>query len=97
MRFTVATILAFAASALAVGVDPTTGFTQVNTPNEDEQVPAGKPYVVKWENPAPYADGPVYIQLLGGKDANTLTVKTDKLACTFSPSNCPSNPIHVGR
>ncbi|OAR02716.1 hypothetical protein LLEC1_07722 [Akanthomyces lecanii] len=80
MRFTLATVLAFAASAVAVGVDATEGFDQINTPNKDEQLPAGKPYIVKWENPAPYAEGSVYIQLLGGKDPNTLTVKTEKIA-----------------
>ncbi|KAJ4144920.1 hypothetical protein LMH87_003787 [Akanthomyces muscarius] len=80
MRFTLATVLAFAASAVAVGVDATEGFDKINTPNKDEQLPAGKPYVVKWENPAPYTEGSVYIQLLGGKDPNTLTVKTEKIA-----------------
>ncbi|OAA67543.1 Cell wall beta-glucan synthesis [Cordyceps fumosorosea ARSEF 2679] len=80
MRFTIAAVLAFASSAIAVGVDATDGFDRINTPNKDEQLPAGKPYVVKWENPAPYTEGPVYIQLLGGKDPNTLSVKTEKIA-----------------
>ncbi|KAK8145368.1 hypothetical protein G3M48_004507 [Beauveria asiatica] len=80
MRFTIATVLAFAASAVAVGVDATEGFDRIDTPDKDEQLPAGKPYVVKWDNPAPYTEGPVYIQLLGGNDPNTLTVKTERLA-----------------
>ncbi|KAM3488755.1 hypothetical protein MY3957_007939 [Beauveria namnaoensis] len=80
MRFTIATVLAFAASAVAVGVDATEGFDRINTPNKDEQLTAGKPYVVKWDNPAPYTEGPVYIQLLGGNDPNTLTVKSERLA-----------------
>lgn len=87
MRFTIATVLAFAASAVAVGVDATEGFDRIDTPNKDEQLPAGKPYVVKWDNPAPYAEGPVYIQLLGGKDPNTLTVKTERLASTPFPES----------
>ncbi|KAM3463134.1 hypothetical protein MY5147_006982 [Beauveria neobassiana] len=80
MRFTIATVLAFAASAVAVGVDATEGFDRIDTPNKDEQLTAGKPYVVKWDNPAPYTEGPVYIQLLGGNDPNTLTVKSERLA-----------------
>ncbi|KAM3514976.1 hypothetical protein MY11210_001335 [Beauveria gryllotalpidicola] len=80
MRFTIATVLAFAASAVAVGVDAIEGFDRIDTPDKDEQVPAGKPYVVKWDNPAPYTEGPVYIQLLGGNDPGTLTVKTERLA-----------------
>ncbi|KAM3555586.1 hypothetical protein ARSEF4850_005922 [Beauveria asiatica] len=80
MRFTIATVLAFAASAVAVGVDATEGFDRIDTPDKDEQLPAGKPYVIKWDNPAPYTEGPVYIQLLGGNDPNTLTVKTERLA-----------------
>ncbi|EGX94030.1 hypothetical protein CCM_02301 [Cordyceps militaris CM01] len=80
MRFTIATVLAFAASAVAVGVDAVAGFDKVNVPASGEQIPAGKPYVVKWEAPAPYSAGPIYIQLLGGKDGSTLTVKTEKLA-----------------
>ncbi|KAM3521462.1 hypothetical protein NHJ13051_006216 [Beauveria bassiana] len=80
MRFTIATVLAFAASAVAVGVDATEGFDRIDTPDKDEQLTAGKPYVVKWDNPAPYTEGPVYIQLLGGNDPNTLTVKSERLA-----------------
>lgn len=80
MRFTVATVLAFAASAIAaIGNDPTRGFDAVNLPNENEVLPAGKPYVVKWEAPAPYTNGEIFIQLLGGKDQGTLQVKNEKL------------------
>ncbi|KAF1730612.1 hypothetical protein CRV24_008681 [Beauveria bassiana] len=80
MRFTIATVLAFAASAVGVGVDATEGFNRIDTPNKNEQLPAGKPYLVKWDNPAPYTEGLVHIQLLGGDDPNTLTVKTERLA-----------------
>lgn len=92
MRFTVATVLAFAASAMAaVGVDAVEGFDAINTPAEGEKVPAGKPYVVKWDKPkAPYTDGKVFIQVLGGKDPNTLQVREEKVAskscCFLSPS-----------
>lgn len=80
MRFAIASVLAFAATTLAaVGVDPTPGFDVVNTPDENQVLPAGKPFTIKWTNPAPYTDGEIYIQLLAGKDSATLVVKTDKL------------------
>ncbi|TQV99712.1 ser-Thr-rich glycosyl-phosphatidyl-inositol-anchored membrane family domain-containing protein [Cordyceps javanica] len=81
MRFTLATVLAFASAALAaVATDPTADFDSINTPEKGEKVPAGKPYTVRWKTSPSYQTDRVYIQLLGGKDPNTLVVKNEKLA-----------------
>lgn len=81
MRFSVATVLAFAASAFAaVGTDPTPGFDSVHTPATNQELQAGKPFTVEWTAPAPYTDGEIFIQLLSGPSSDKLQVKVEKLA-----------------
>ncbi|KAI1304511.1 Ser-Thr-rich glycosyl-phosphatidyl-inositol-anchored membrane family-domain-containing protein [Xylaria venustula] len=65
-----ASILAFAASALAQATTP--GYAVVSAPGDGETVPAGKTYTVKWS--AGKFSGPATISLLGGKTANTLEI-----------------------
>ncbi|KAJ6779672.1 hypothetical protein PWT90_02720 [Aphanocladium album] len=64
MRFT-ASVLAFAATALAA-------FDPISSPPRDAVIPAGKPFTVEWNNPAPYQEGAVRIELLAGKTHETL-------------------------
>ncbi|QUC17851.1 uncharacterized protein UV8b_02092 [Ustilaginoidea virens] len=67
MRFSVAAVLAFAASAIAQTAD----FDPIYTPNSGETIDAGAPYTVTWSSPAKYMDGTVSIELIGGKTQNT--------------------------
>ncbi|KAL1855277.1 hypothetical protein Daus18300_011183 [Diaporthe australafricana] len=69
MRVTIsaATLLAWVSAALA----QTAGFDAISLPAQDESVPAGSTYTVKWDYSATYA-GTVSIQLLQGADPATL-------------------------
>jgi len=69
MRFSIATVLAFAASAFAQAAD----FDPIYTPKANEVVPAGAPFTVTWEAPAKYLDGTITIELIGGATQNTQT------------------------
>lgn len=82
MRFTVASVLAFAAAVLAAE-SKDKKFDPINVPTFNEVIPAGKPFTVEWENPAPYTEGPVTIQLFAGKDGNSLVAKGDVIASMF--------------
>jgi len=75
MRFSVATVLAFAAAVLA----QTEGFNVITKPTQDEKVPAGATYEVTWQpGPEKYA-GPITIALVGGATQQSL-VTLDTLA-----------------
>lgn len=73
MRFSVATVLAFAAAVLA----QTEGFNVITAPTRDEKVPAGSTYQVVWQpGPEKYA-GPITIALVGGATQQSLsTIET---------------------
>jgi len=76
MRFSVATVLAFASAVLA----QTEGFNVITKPTRDEKVPAGSTYEIVWSpGPNKYA-GPVTIDLVGGATQQTLS-KIENLAC----------------
>ncbi|RYC58888.1 hypothetical protein CHU98_g7321 [Xylaria longipes] len=65
-----ASILAFAASALAQ--DATPGYAVVSAPGKGAVVPSGKTYNIKWS--AGKFSGPATISLMGGNDPTTLEV-----------------------
>ncbi|KAH0595607.1 hypothetical protein MHUMG1_06783 [Metarhizium humberi] len=67
MRFSVATILAFAATAFAQTAD----FDPIYTPKADETIPAGSTYTITWKAPAKYSEGTVKIGLIGGATQGT--------------------------
>ena len=73
MRFSVATVLAFASAVLA----QTEGFNVITKPTRDEKVPAGSTYEVVWQpGPDKYA-GPITIALVGGATQQSLsTIET---------------------
>lgn len=71
MRFSIAAVLAFAASALAV--DPTDGFNVITKPTKGEEVPAGSTYEIVWSPDASHP-GAITIGLLGGAKPNLLDV-----------------------
>jgi hypothetical protein len=78
MRFSVATVLAFASAVLA----QTEGFNVITKPTRDEKVPAGSTYEIVWSaGPAKYA-GPVTIDLVGGATQQTLS-KIENLATKY--------------
>lgn len=79
MRFSIATVLAFAASALA----QTTGFDAITKPIKDEAVPAGSTYEIVWSPDATHP-GTIKIGLLGGASQGTLDV-IDTIASKTSP------------
>ncbi len=83
MRFFAAVAVALAGSAVAqVGPnDPT--FDQINLPDTNEKVPAGKPYTIKWTVPSTAPSGPVTIVLCGGSSAQTLQ-NISTIACKFT-------------
>lgn len=68
MRFSVATVLAFAAAVIA---DVTEDFDSIYTPKAGSTIEAGKEFEVKWNVPEKYADGKVTIILIGGASAQT--------------------------
>ncbi|GAP90394.1 putative gpi anchored serine-threonine rich protein [Rosellinia necatrix] len=65
-----ASLLAFAASALAQ--DATPGYAVVSAPGNGETVPSGKTYTIQWS--AGQFSGPATISLMGGNDPTTLVV-----------------------
>uniref|UniRef100_A0A1Y1LEZ2 Yeast cell wall synthesis Kre9/Knh1-like N-terminal domain-containing protein n=1 Tax=Photinus pyralis TaxID=7054 RepID=A0A1Y1LEZ2_PHOPY len=67
MRFSIATILAFAATAFAQTAD----FDPIYAPKADETIPAGSTYTVTWKAPAKYSEGTVKIELIGGATQGT--------------------------
>ncbi|KAI1352994.1 Ser-Thr-rich glycosyl-phosphatidyl-inositol-anchored membrane family-domain-containing protein [Xylaria sp. FL0043] len=71
----IASVLAFAASALAQ--DATPGYAVVSAPGQGEIVPAGKTFTIKWS--AGKFSGPATISLLAGATPQTLQV-TDAIA-----------------
>ncbi|KAI1277472.1 Ser-Thr-rich glycosyl-phosphatidyl-inositol-anchored membrane family-domain-containing protein [Xylaria sp. FL0933] len=71
----IASVLAFAASALAQ--DATPGYAVVSAPGQGEVVPAGKTFTIKWS--AGKFSGPATISLLAGATPQTLQV-TDAIA-----------------
>lgn len=71
-----ASVLAFAASALAQ--DATPGYAVVSAPGDGETVPAGKTYTIKWS--AGDFTGPATISLMGGETPSTLQV-LDPIGC----------------
>lgn len=62
MRFSIAAVLAFAASTLAQTAD----FDPIYSPKQDETIAAGSTYTITWDAPAKYADGTISISLIGG-------------------------------
>ncbi|KAK4153303.1 Ser-Thr-rich glycosyl-phosphatidyl-inositol-anchored membrane family-domain-containing protein [Chaetomidium leptoderma] len=73
MRFSTASVLAFATTALCVVYDPTPGYNVITKPTEGEQVQAGSTYEIVWQ-PDATNPGPATIGLLGGPKSNDLTV-----------------------
>ena len=67
MRFSVASILAFASAVLAQTAD----FDPITKPGKEETIPAGTTYEVTWQPSTKY-DGTVSITLLGGGSPSTL-------------------------
>ncbi|KAI0553668.1 Ser-Thr-rich glycosyl-phosphatidyl-inositol-anchored membrane family-domain-containing protein [Xylaria curta] len=65
-----ASVLAFAASALAQAATP--GYAVIAAPGNGEVVPSGKTYTIKWS--AGKFSGPATISLMGGNDPTTLQV-----------------------
>ncbi|TRX97589.1 hypothetical protein FHL15_001344 [Xylaria flabelliformis] len=65
-----ASVLAFAASALAQAATP--GYAVVAAPGNGEVVPSGKTFTIKWS--AGKFSGPATISLMGGNDPTTLQV-----------------------
>ncbi len=86
MRFSIAAVLAFVATALAA--DPTPGFNAILKPIKDEKVPAGSTYEIVW---SPSADHPgaITIGLLGGATPATLNVVDTIASKTSSPWATP--------
>lgn len=76
MHFSAATVLAFAAAAVA----QTQGFDSISKPAAGEAIAAGSSFTVAWTAPEKYKDGTVSIELVGGKDAASL-VPLSKVAC----------------
>ncbi|KAK8925193.1 hypothetical protein VCV18_005619 [Metarhizium anisopliae] len=67
MRFSVATILAFAATAFAQTAD----FDPIYAPTPNEKIAAGSTFTITWKAPAKYSEGTVKIELIGGATQNT--------------------------
>lgn len=79
MRFSVATILAFAATAFAQTAD----FDPIYAPKANEIIPAGSTYTITWKAPAKYSEGTVKIELIGGATQGTQVPLTD-IACKLA-------------
>lgn len=62
MKFSVAAVLAFAATAFAQTAD----FDPIFTPASGEVVPAGQTFKITWQAPAKYAGQKISISLIGG-------------------------------
>lgn len=73
---TVAAVLALATSAVAqIGDEKTAGFNSITAPAENEEVPVGKTFTIKWAVGTVKPTGKVKIVLNGGKDAGHLEAK----------------------
>ncbi|KHO00118.1 Cell wall beta-glucan synthesis [Metarhizium album ARSEF 1941] len=72
MRFSLVSVLAFAATALA----QTPGFVAVISPKANEVLQAGSPYTITWQKPteAKYQKTLLTIELLGGDTQGTQVV-----------------------
>lgn len=68
MRFTAATLIAFASVALA----QTANFDVVSQPTKDAVVSAGETFTIVWSPSAKYNDDTVTLALLGGPTPQTL-------------------------
>lgn len=92
MRVTIsaATLLAWVSAALA----QTAGFDAISLPAQDESVPAGSTYTVKWDYSATYA-GTVSIQLLQGADPTTLQLGpvVASMSSSYPVNAILSNPV----
>ena len=78
MRFTAATIVAFASAVLA----QTAYFDVITQPTEGSVVPAGETYTIVWSPTADYNNDTITLTLLGGATSTTLqqvSVLTGKL------------------
>lgn len=74
MRFSVASVLAFASVVLAQTSDePTPGFNVITAPARGEKIPAGKSYPIVWAPDATHP-GAITIKLYGGPAQNALDV-----------------------
>lgn len=62
MRFSIATVLAFASAALA----QTAGFDVLSKPSDQEKIPAGKQYEIVWAPSAEFSGKTVSLVLIGG-------------------------------
>lgn len=71
-NFTVAAVVAMAASVFAAAGDATADFDIVRTPAADSTIDAGKNFKIVWEAPAKYAAATVTFQLLSGDNDKTL-------------------------
>ncbi|KID76938.1 uncharacterized protein G6M90_00g102420 [Metarhizium brunneum] len=67
MRFSVATVLAFAATAFGQAAD----FDPIYAPKPNEIITAGSTFTITWKAPAKYSEGTVKIELIGGATQNT--------------------------
>ncbi|KAH8885087.1 hypothetical protein GQ53DRAFT_367194 [Thozetella sp. PMI_491] len=72
MHFTAATVLAFAASALA----QTLHFDAITKPGQSETIPAGSKYTIQWEPSTEYS-GTVSLSVIGGASPQTLQPVAD--------------------
>lgn len=79
MRFSVATILAFAATAFAQTAD----FDPIYAPTPNEKIAAGSTFTITWKAPAKYSEGTVKIELIGGATQNTQVPLAD-IACKLA-------------
>ncbi|KAK4100628.1 hypothetical protein N658DRAFT_507638 [Parathielavia hyrcaniae] len=70
MRFSVAAVLALAASLVQA---QTAGFHPITAPTEGEEVPAGATYEIVWQ-PSAAHPGDITIGLLGGSSPGTLNI-----------------------
>ncbi len=82
MRFSLATVLALAVTALA---DVTPGFDAITKPGQGESVPAGSTYQIVWQ-PSAAHPGAVTLGLLGGASTATLSV-VGTIASKTAPVN----------
>lgn len=82
MRFSLAALGLFFAATSAAAVEATPDFDSIYKPAEDEVVKAGAAVSIAWtiKNTAKYENEKVDIQVLGGKDPQSLALK-HTIAC----------------
>jgi hypothetical protein len=68
MRYTAASILAFATAVLA----QTANFDVISKPTDGSVVPAGKTYTITWASSTEYNNDTITLTLLGGATSKTL-------------------------